>query len=174
MTIIATLTHIIKNNKILLIRKKKGLGKGLMNAPGGKVEEGEDIRSTAIREVKEELGITVQRIVPMVILIFYFGYKDEPDWIVYVFKCDEFKGNPRPSDEVDPFWVSLNEIPYDDMWKDDKIWLPLFLRGEKFVGVFVFDERIETIKKWLLKSISDKDIEKYLGDYKLLMKIKLE
>ena len=174
MTIIATLTHIIKNNKILLIRKKKGLGKGLINAPGGKIEEGENICSAAIREVKEELGITMLKIVPMVVLIFYFGYKDEPDWIVYVFRCDEFEGNPRPSDEADPFWVNLNKIPYDDMWEDDKIWLPLFLRGEKFIGVFVFDERIETVKKWLLKSISDKDIEKYLRDYKLLIKIKLE
>ena len=34
----ATLMFIIKNNDVLLIHKKTGLGKGKINGPGGKIE----------------------------------------------------------------------------------------------------------------------------------------
>lgn len=24
-----------------------------------------------------------------------------------------------------PLWLSVNEIPYDDLWEDDCLWLPM-------------------------------------------------
>ena len=50
---------LIKDNKILLIHRFKTLN-GILNEyyviPGGKVEVGEDLVSTTIRELKEEVG----------------------------------------------------------------------------------------------------------------------
>ena len=54
----ATLLLVIKNNKILLIEKKRGLGAGKFNGPGGKLDPGETPLAAAIREVEEELLIT--------------------------------------------------------------------------------------------------------------------
>ena len=41
--------------------------------------------------------------------------------------------------EARPLWVSLDEIPYEQMWEDDSIWLPMLLRGERFQGRWIFE-----------------------------------
>ncbi|HKX55898.1 MAG TPA: hypothetical protein VJN01_07350, partial [Xanthomonadales bacterium] len=38
-----------------------------------------------------------------------------------------------------PLWVKVDEIPYDQMWEDDRIWIPLMLRGERFQTRWIFD-----------------------------------
>ena len=39
-----------------------------------------------------------------------------------------------------PRWFQVDEIPFAEMWPDDKFWLPLFLAGKKFKGHFLFSE----------------------------------
>ena len=133
----ATLVFVIKDGNILLIDKKTGIGKGKINGPGGKLEDGESPEQCARREVREELGIHVydlqycgqQR----------FQFVDGLSIHVWVYKTETFEGTPTESDEADPLWVPLDEIPYERMWEDDRIWLPLMLRGERFHGRWVFD-----------------------------------
>ena len=57
-TLRATLLFIVRDGEILLIRKKRGLGAGKINGPGGKIDPGETARQCAVREVEEELLIT--------------------------------------------------------------------------------------------------------------------
>ncbi len=33
----------------------------------------------------------------------------------------------------------MERIPYEQMWEDDELWLPLVLRGRQFSGRFIFD-----------------------------------
>ena len=56
----ATLMFIIDEarGEVLLIRKKRGLGAGKINGPGGKIDPGETSEQCAIRETQEELGVT--------------------------------------------------------------------------------------------------------------------
>ena len=53
----ANLCFILREEKILLIRKKRGFGAGKINGPGGKVDPGESALESALRETFEELGI---------------------------------------------------------------------------------------------------------------------
>ena len=46
----ATLCFIEKEGQLLLIHKKRGLGAGTINAPGGRLEPGETPLEAAIRE----------------------------------------------------------------------------------------------------------------------------
>lgn len=48
---------LIKDNKILLIKKANGPYKGLFDLPGGTIEFAEKVTTTLERELKEEVGI---------------------------------------------------------------------------------------------------------------------
>jgi 8-oxo-dGTP diphosphatase len=133
----ATLVFVIREGQILLINKKTGLGKGKVNGPGGKVEKGESPMACAIRECREELGITVSNL--QYCGQHRFQFVDGYSILVWVYRTAEFEGIPTETVEAAPLWVSLDEIPYDQMWEDDRIWLPMLLRGELFQGRWIFN-----------------------------------
>lgn len=133
----ANLCFIIRNNHILLIRKKRGLGAGKINGPGGRIEPGETAAAAAIRETEEEIGVTP--IAPQQIGELYFDFRDGYKLHVAVFRAVDCRGTLRETDEAVPYWVALDEIPYHDMWQDDPHWLPLLIASEPFRGYFVFD-----------------------------------
>lgn len=65
----AAVAIVLKKGKLLIARRKsQGLLGGLWELPGGKHEPGETYAETAVRETKEELGITVavERALPAV------------------------------------------------------------------------------------------------------------
>jgi 8-oxo-dGTP diphosphatase len=139
MTTEATLCYIFNGNTVLLQKKGDGLfGAGKWNAPGGKVEMGETTEQTAIREVYEETGLTVEHLVFTGNLYFYFDSEMDLDQVVYVFRTSQFHGSIRPSREGVLKWFNLEELPYDEMWEDDKVWLPELLKGNTFTGKFYF------------------------------------
>ena len=133
----ATLLFVIREGEILLIRKKRGLGAGKINGPGGRLEKGESPLEAAIREVQEEVGVTPTGIRERGELRFQFvdGYGIH----VHVFSATGCLGEVRESDEALPLWTPLCDIPYDEMWVDDAIWLPWMLEGKRFSGCFLFD-----------------------------------
>ena len=49
----ATLVFVTEAANVLLMHKKRGLGAGKINAPGGRLEPGETPETGAIREVQE-------------------------------------------------------------------------------------------------------------------------
>lgn len=63
---IAVGAGIISNGKLMIVRRSPNdfLG-GIYELPGGGVEEGESIESSLRREVKEEVGLKVERIIGM-------------------------------------------------------------------------------------------------------------
>jgi 8-oxo-dGTP diphosphatase len=135
----AVICYVFSEGKVMLINKKTGLGNGLINAPGGRIEEDETASEAAVRETEEETGITPEQIRQVGILNFQFtdGYSLKG----YVFFSDSFTGEMKETDEADPFWVPVEQIPYDRMWEDDAIWLPKALAGITFEGRFIFDQR---------------------------------
>ena len=59
-TLVVSAAVLIEDGRVLLSQRKKGTHlSGAWEFPGGKVEPGEDPRSTLVRELAEELGIEV-------------------------------------------------------------------------------------------------------------------
>lgn len=137
----ATLIFVVQGDQILLIEKLRGIGEGKINGPGGKIDPGESSIQAALREADEELHIQINDAIKCGEL--WFAMSDIPDIHCHVFVASAFTGTPTATDEAIPRWTSINEIPYDRMWADDKYWLPAMLRGENFDARFVFEgERI--------------------------------
>ena len=133
----ATLVFVFRGDEVLLINKRTGLGKGKVNAPGGKVDPGESPEECAVRECREEVGIEVSDLEYCGQHRFQFvdGYSIH----VWVYRTQAFKGEPRTTREAEPMWVRQDRIPYDEMWEDDRIWLPMLIRGERFQSRWIFD-----------------------------------
>jgi len=133
----ATLLFVRRDDELLLIRKKRGLGAGKINGPGGRLEPGETPAAAAVREVQEELGITPLDAFPCGELSFQFvdGYSLH----CHVFAAHAFTGEPVETEEALPLWTPVSALPYDQMWADDRLWLPHLLSGRPFRGRFLFD-----------------------------------
>merc|ERR1711991_809011 len=46
-------------------------------------------------------------------------------------KYEKEWGEIQESEEMDPKWIDLKDIPYKSMWSDDEIWLPKMLKEEE-------------------------------------------
>jgi 8-oxo-dGTP diphosphatase len=133
----ATLLFVVRNGEVLLIHKKRGLGAGKINGPGGRIDAGETPLEAAIREVREELCIEPLGVRQRGELRFQF--LDGLSLHGYVFMATDCEGEPQETDEARPLWTPIAEIPYDRMWADDRLWLPLMLEGHPVEGRFLFD-----------------------------------
>ena len=133
----ANLCFIVKDGRILLIRKKRGLGAGKINGPGGKIEPGETALESAIRETQEEIGVTPLEIEERGVL--HFQFTDGYSLHCAVFLARDFIGVPIETAEATPMWFETGAIPYDEMWADDQHWLPQILAGSRFAAWFEFD-----------------------------------
>tara|TARA_B100000497_G_scaffold61234_1_gene69533 strand:+ start:466 stop:1017 length:552 start_codon:yes stop_codon:yes gene_type:complete len=134
----ATLMFVIRGEEVLLIHKKRGLGAGKVNGPGGHIEPGEKPMACAIRETREELCIESKNVNYMGEL--YFHAEDMPRIHAYVYTATDYEGEPTETDEAIPLWTPMAKIPFDKMWQDDQLWLPQVLRGNKIRGWFVFEK----------------------------------
>ncbi len=121
-----------RRREVLLGRKLTGLGVDRLVGPGGKLEPGESPREAAVREVAEEVGLTIDPTDLQLIGEIAYPFVDEPRWsqFSHAFTTDRFRGEVRASDELEPVWHSLDALPVDRMWADAALWLPRALHGE--------------------------------------------
>ena len=154
----AVLCYVISDGQVLLINKKTGLGKGMVNAPGGRLEEDEAPREAAVRELEEEVGITPKELHEVARLSFIFtnGFSLSGT----VFLARGYSGEMRETDEAAPFWAPVDEIPYHNMWEDDRYWLPRVLAGNYVEGRFIFED-----EKMLSKQITERPLAEAADPY---------
>ncbi|KAK5640755.1 hypothetical protein RI129_009302 [Pyrocoelia pectoralis] len=131
-----TLIFVKKHNEVLLGLKVRGFGVGLWNGFGGKVETGESIHEGAKRELKEESNLNVNSL-EHVGIITYEG--DPCQSVVHVFTTYNTAGQLKVSEEMNPItWYKFNDIPYQKMWPDAKLWYPYMLQDKYFVAVIKY------------------------------------
>ncbi len=133
-------TWLGRRTEVLLGEKLTGLGVGKLVGAGGKLEPGEDPRSAAVREVAEELGVTVNPadLHPISRIDYPFVDKDEWSQRSFGFVTRVWTGTPTATAELAPRWFPINRIPFDRMWADARLWLPRALAGEFVEATYSF------------------------------------
>ena len=121
--------------------KKRGFGAGRWNGYGGKVKKGESVEESAVREIEEESRIKVSRLEKMGVIDFEFQKNPGNILEVHFFHILDYKGEAIETEEMRPEWFDIENLPYNKMWPDDRHWMPIFLRGEKFKGRIYFKDQ---------------------------------
>ncbi len=136
--------------------KKRGFGVGKWNGVGGKVVIPETPEQAIIRETDEEIGVSISSsdLQKMAVLSFYF-VDEHTDWNqqchVYVLKI--WNGEPVESEEMKPQWYAFADVPYDNMWIDDALWLPLVIAGKTIEADFYFSEAGKVLERYEIREI---------------------
>ena len=98
------------------------------------------MRQCAARELREESGITVRPEDLDLAADLYFDLPSDGRWshggMVYFVR--KWQGEPHLSEEMEPRWFSLDQLPYEEMWEADRIWLPQLLAGKQLRGTILF------------------------------------
>lgn len=92
----------------VLVEKRVKPGWSGLVFPGGHVERQEKLTDSAIREVFEETGLTIEQ--PRLIGVQQFAYADGHRYLVFLFKAHRFNGAIHGSEEGDVVWMPLEEL----------------------------------------------------------------
>ncbi|MDO8570117.1 MAG: NUDIX domain-containing protein [Candidatus Daviesbacteria bacterium] len=150
---IATLCYLIdsKKKRVLLGKKKYGGAKGKLNGFGGKVETKDiTILECIKREFLEETGISLNN--PKLSNVVFFNWEGEKEnLVVYVYKCTNWSGDPKESEEMTADWYKLDSIPIGKMWASDSIWFPLAIKYSELIINLYFQPNKDQPKEVSIK-----------------------
>lgn len=112
--------------------------KGL-SFPGGHVERGESFTESAIREVREETGLTLNSL-RLCGIIQWIHAKTGERYVVFCYKSDDFTGQLVPEcDEGRLYWMDVGEIAKAPSENDFPRYLEIFT-GEHNEAVGLYDD----------------------------------
>jgi 8-oxo-dGTP diphosphatase len=137
---------LIKDNEILLLQKPR---RGWWVAPGGKMEQGESIRDTVIREFREETGIFLKD--PSLKGVFTIIMQDDgkiiSEWMMFTFLATSFDGeNVSESEEGKLAWHHADTISSLPMAPGDYHIIDYVTKGAGTIyGTFTYTADFELI-----------------------------
>ena len=139
---LATLCYVTDDkNTLMLYRNKKenDYHEGKWNGLGGKFEPGESPEECAIREIKEESGLSVKNPV-MNGFITYPLFDGKDDWYVFLFTFRDFEGELIDSPEGKLEWIPNDKLTELNLWDGDSIFLKWILQGKFFSAKFIYKD----------------------------------
>ena len=130
---------VVKDGRVLLIRRGKEPSYGLWSIPGGAVNLGEELRAATRREVREECGIEID--VTDMVEVLDRVVRDSDDRIQYHYVLIDYlarwaSGDPAPSSDVlEVRWVAPDDLSQYQMTRGTADVIRKMLAAGKQAGV---------------------------------------
>ena len=131
-----TLCYIERDGKYLMlhrVKKENDMNRDKWLGIGGKFEPGESPEDCALREIREETGLTVTDWEYRGIVTFVseeFG----TEWM-HLFWSDSFTGTLTDCDEGELAWIGKRELLTKELWQGDRIFLELLEQRVPFFSL---------------------------------------
>lgn len=129
-----TLCYIEKNGAYLMmhrVKKQNDMNKDKYVGIGGKLEENETPFDCAVREIKEETGLTAFNLLYRGIVTFVSNeYGTEK---MHLFTASDFNGTLNKNcNEGELVWIKKQDVYNLPIWEGDKIFFELLEKENKF------------------------------------------
>lgn len=137
---------LIRDEKILLLQKPR---RGWWVAPGGKMEPGESVRDSCIREYREETGIYLKN--PQLKGIFTMIMKENDqllsEWMMFTFVANDSDGiDLDESEEGKLEWQKIDQLKKLPMAAGDYHILDYMIHGKGIIyGTFTYTKDFQLI-----------------------------
>lgn len=137
---------LLKGNEVLLLQKPR---RGWWVAPGGKMEPGESIKDTVIREYREETGIFLKdpTLKGVFTIIIQENGQTVSEWMMFTFLATNYDGeNVDESEEGKIEWHQLDKIASLPMAPGDYHILDFVSKGSGMIyGTFTYTPDFELL-----------------------------
>jgi ADP-ribose pyrophosphatase YjhB (NUDIX family) len=104
---------ILRDGKLLLIRRRKAPEAGCWSLPGGKVDPFETVPAAVRREISEEIGVGLIG-EQLLCVVDQIDAERGDHWVAPVYVVRNFTGEPRicePEKHSDLGWFALESLP---------------------------------------------------------------
>ncbi len=153
----STLCYLYRGEEVLMMhrtRKKNDMNHDKWIAVGGRFEEGESPEECALREVREETGLTM--VSPRYRGVVTFLNDQYPPERMHLFTCGKWTGEMTDCDEGELVWLPKAELDALPQWEGDRIFhrllnedvpffeLELNYSREKLLSAVLNGKRLQT------------------------------
>jgi 8-oxo-dGTP diphosphatase len=144
---LATLVYALRDEQVLLVRRITEPNRGLWVAPGGKLEPGESPAECAVREMREETGLAIDRPVLRAVMT-ETSPRADYQWLTFIFVAWDFAGTFTPAEGIGEFrWVPIDEVAKLPIPPADAIFFPRLLEdGSTFTAKFEYDADLNLLR----------------------------
>ena len=154
-----TLCYLEKDGAYLMlhrVKKKNDVNHDKWVGVGGKFEPGEDALSCALREVREETGLTMHAPVYRGIVDFFCD--PWPAERMHLYTCTDFTGTLTDCNEGTLEWVPIPQVETLPLWQGDKLFLRLLQTEKDFFSLklrYVGDQLVQAVRDGRLLPIEE-------------------